>query len=240
MSTRRRGPEQIVLRGLSVSGFAPPETSRESSSRFVCCSYLNNRVYVSLANGDICIYRPDTSKRDDILNVDSPKRPAGTYLITDGSWNTSDPVTINVGSAAVPVSKMLPVGDKLWCSCHNAVKIFDTVALQFQVSKTRSSANAGTGLVRTGLGGWAPRSPSSAEHAVFDSADVAPAPRRFRRVSARRSSPCPCGTPTSVKIGRTFALRAKSRNACRIANTGRQNSVLSYDMARSTFLNPYV
>lgn len=53
---------------------------------------------------------------------------------SDGSWNTSDPVTINVGSAALPVSKMLPVGDKLWCSCHNNVKIFDTVALQFQVS----------------------------------------------------------------------------------------------------------
>lgn len=57
---------------------------------------------------------------------------------SDGSWNTSDPVTINVGSAAVPVSKMLPVGDKLWCSCHNTVKIFDTVALQFQVSKNCS------------------------------------------------------------------------------------------------------
>lgn len=53
----------------------------------------------------------------------------------DGSWNTSDPVTINVGSAAVPVSKMLSVGDKLWCSCHNTVKIFDTNTLQFQVSK---------------------------------------------------------------------------------------------------------
>lgn len=51
----------------------------------------------------------------------------------DGSWNTSDPVTINVGSAAVLVSKMLPVGDKLWCSCHNTVKIFDTISLQFQV-----------------------------------------------------------------------------------------------------------
>lgn len=58
--------------------------------------------------------------------------------LSDGSWNTSDPVTINVGSAAVPVSKMLPVGDKLWCSCHNTVKIFDTVTLQFQVSKTRT------------------------------------------------------------------------------------------------------
>lgn len=54
--------------------------------------------------------------------------------LLDGSWNTSDPVTINVGSAAIPVSKMLPVGDKLWCSCHNTVKIFDTVTLQFQVS----------------------------------------------------------------------------------------------------------
>lgn len=55
--------------------------------------------------------------------------------LLDGSWNTSDPVTINVGSAAIPVSKMLPVGDKLWCSCHNTVKIFDTVTLQFEVSK---------------------------------------------------------------------------------------------------------
>jgi len=58
-------------------------------------------------------------------------------LISDGGWNTSDPVTIGVGSAAVPVSKMLPVGDTLWCSCHNTVKVFDTVALQFQVSETR-------------------------------------------------------------------------------------------------------
>lgn len=57
------------------------------------------------------------------------------FCFTDGSWNTSDPVTINVGSVAVPVSKMLPVGDKLWCSCHNTVKIFDTVTLQFQVSR---------------------------------------------------------------------------------------------------------
>lgn len=57
------------------------------------------------------------------------------FFSLDGSWNTSDPVTINVGSAAIPVSKMLPVGDKLWCSCHNTVKIFDTVTLQFQVSK---------------------------------------------------------------------------------------------------------
>jgi len=29
---------------------------------FLFNSYLNNRVYVSLANGDICIYYPDTSK----------------------------------------------------------------------------------------------------------------------------------------------------------------------------------
>lgn len=29
---------------------------------FLFYRYLNNRVYVSLANGDICIYYPDTSK----------------------------------------------------------------------------------------------------------------------------------------------------------------------------------
>lgn len=105
----------------------------------MCFSYLNNRVYVSLANGDICIYYPDTSKSNLTLKLYycSPNRKSYNIIFSnfpDGSWNTSDPVTINVGSAAVPVSKMLPVGDKLWCSCHNSVKIFDTIALKFEVS----------------------------------------------------------------------------------------------------------
>ncbi|XP_025208215.1 rho guanine nucleotide exchange factor 17 [Melanaphis sacchari] len=99
-----------------------------------CIIYLNNRVYVSLANGDICIYYPDTN----------------------GNWNTSDPVTINAGSAAIPVSKMLPVGDKLWCSCHNTVKIFDTVSLQFQHSFVigGDSNRSITNMVVSGMGVW--------------------------------------------------------------------------------------
>ncbi|XP_050441671.1 rho guanine nucleotide exchange factor 17 [Adelges cooleyi] len=99
-----------------------------------CIIYLNNRVYVSLANGDICIYYPDTN----------------------GSWNTSDPVTINVGSAAMPVSKMLPVGDKLWCLCHNTVKILDTITLQFQHTFVigGDSNRSLTNMVVSGMGVW--------------------------------------------------------------------------------------
>ncbi|XP_050544977.1 rho guanine nucleotide exchange factor 17-like [Daktulosphaira vitifoliae] len=99
-----------------------------------CIIYFNNRAYVSLANGDICIYYPDTN----------------------GSWNTSDPVTINVGSAAMPVSKMLPVGDKLWCSCHNTVKILDTNTLQFQHTFVigGDSNRSLTNMVVSGMGVW--------------------------------------------------------------------------------------
>lgn len=51
---------------------------------------------------------------------------------------------------------MLPVGDKLWCSCHNTVKIFDTVTLQFQHSFVigGDSNRSITNMVVSGMGVW--------------------------------------------------------------------------------------
>ncbi|XP_069677397.1 rho guanine nucleotide exchange factor 17 isoform X2 [Periplaneta americana] len=96
--------------------------------------YLDNRVFVSLANGDITVYVRDHT----------------------GGWNTTDPYTVSVGTAAMPVTRMLPIAGKLWCGCHNAIKILNTASLEvehsFQVNS--DSGRAVTCMALSGLGVW--------------------------------------------------------------------------------------
>nr|CAD7427363.1 unnamed protein product [Timema monikensis] len=84
-----------------------------------CIIYLDNRVFVSLANGDITVY-----VRDHI-----------------GGWNTTDPYIVSVGTAATPVTRMLPIAGRLWCSCHNAIKILNTSSLQVETRWGKGSIN---------------------------------------------------------------------------------------------------
>ncbi|XP_012215221.1 rho guanine nucleotide exchange factor 17 isoform X3 [Linepithema humile] len=100
-----------------------------------CIIYLDNKVFVSLANGDITVYARDHT----------------------GGWNTPDPTTVSVGTVASPVTKMLSVSGKLWCGCHNSVKVLNTHTLDIEHTFTVSSdtsravscmANSG------GLGVW--------------------------------------------------------------------------------------
>nr|XP_012147901.1 PREDICTED: uncharacterized protein R02F2.2 isoform X1 [Megachile rotundata] len=107
----------------------------QHNSSVHCIIYLDNKVFVSLANGDITVYTRD-------------------HL---GGWNTPDPTTVSIGTAASPVTKMLPVSGKLWCGCHNSVKILNTHTLDiehtFAVSNDTSlsvSCMASSG----GLGVW--------------------------------------------------------------------------------------
>nr|CAD7201088.1 unnamed protein product [Timema douglasi] len=84
-----------------------------------CIIYLDNRVFVSLANGDITVYVRDHS-----------------------GWNTTDPYIVSVGTAATPVTRMLPIAGRLWCSCHNAIKILNTSSLQVETRWGRGRINA--------------------------------------------------------------------------------------------------
>lgn len=106
----------------------------QHGSSVFCIIYLDNRVFVSLANGDITVYI-----RDHI-----------------GGWNTSDPYTVSVGTAATPVTKMIPVAGRLWCGCHNTIKILNTSSLHvehsFQVNADASRAV--TGMAVYGSGVW--------------------------------------------------------------------------------------
>ncbi|XP_026667054.1 rho guanine nucleotide exchange factor 17 isoform X4 [Ceratina calcarata] len=107
----------------------------QHNSSVHCIIYLDNKVFVSLANGDIAVYTRDHM----------------------GGWNTPVSTTVSVGTVATPVTKMLPVSGKIWCGCHNSVKILNTQVLDiehsFAVSEDTSltvSCMASSG----GLGVW--------------------------------------------------------------------------------------
>ncbi|XP_078048564.1 rho guanine nucleotide exchange factor 17 isoform X1 [Augochlora pura] len=97
--------------------------------------YLDNKVFVSLANGDITVYIRD-------------------HL---GGWNTPEPTTIMVGTPATPITRMLSVSGKLWCGCRNTVKILNThtyeVEHSFAVSND-SSTSVSCMASSGGLGVW--------------------------------------------------------------------------------------
>lgn len=69
--------------------------------------YLENRIFVSLSNGDICVYIRESS-----------------------SWNTNSPIVLSIGSVTSPVTKLLNVHGKLWCSIQGVIKILNTSTLQ--------------------------------------------------------------------------------------------------------------
>lgn len=53
-----------------------------------------------------------------------------------------DPSIVSVGTVASPVTKMVPISGKLWCSCHNTVKVLNTVSLEIEHTMNVSGDNA--------------------------------------------------------------------------------------------------
>jgi hypothetical protein len=45
-----------------------------------------------------------------------------------------------VGTAATPVARMLPIAGRLWCGCHNAIKILNTASLEVEVRMSVDSS----------------------------------------------------------------------------------------------------
>lgn len=69
--------------------------------------YLDNRIFVSLSNGEVYVYVRENS-----------------------SWNIHSPMVLSIGSVSSPVTKMLNVYGKLWCSIQGVIKILNTSTLQ--------------------------------------------------------------------------------------------------------------
>ncbi|XP_045130867.1 uncharacterized protein LOC123515974 [Portunus trituberculatus] len=99
-----------------------------------CIIHLDNRVFASLANGDIIIYRRDMS----------------------GEWNVAERQVVSISTAASPVTKMMAVAGKLWCATMNTIRVLNTASLQVEHSFVVGGEN-GRGvscMVSAGHGVW--------------------------------------------------------------------------------------
>ncbi|XP_039220690.1 rho guanine nucleotide exchange factor 17-like [Crotalus tigris] len=79
----------------------------QHSASVTCILYLDNQVFVSLANGELVAYQ----------------REAGRF------WDSHNSKSLLLGSPGSPVTKMVAVGGKLWCGCQNRIVILKTSAL---------------------------------------------------------------------------------------------------------------
>ncbi|XP_041850560.1 rho guanine nucleotide exchange factor 17-like [Melanotaenia boesemani] len=106
----------------------------QHAAPILCILYLDNKVFVSLANGEVIVYQ----------------REAGSF------WDPQSSQTLVPGTPSCPVTKMVPVGGKLWCGSQNRVLIINTTTLAqehcFQVST--DSSRCVTCMVVYGQGVW--------------------------------------------------------------------------------------
>uniref|UniRef100_A0A1A8QCD8 Rho guanine nucleotide exchange factor 17 n=1 Tax=Nothobranchius rachovii TaxID=451742 RepID=A0A1A8QCD8_9TELE len=106
----------------------------QHSTSILCILYLDNKVFVSLANGEVIVYQRD----------------AGSF------WDPQCSQTLVLGTSSSPVTKMVPVGGKLWCGTLNRVLVINTSTLAqehwFQVGT--DSSRCVTCMVAYGQGVW--------------------------------------------------------------------------------------
>lgn len=106
----------------------------QHSASILCILYLDNKVFVSLANGEVIVYQ----------------REASSF------WDPQSSQTLVLGTPSSPVTKMVPVGGKLWCGSQNRVLIINTTTLVqehwFQVGT--DSSRCVTCMVAYGQGVW--------------------------------------------------------------------------------------
>lgn len=119
---------------------------------YIFFSYLDNKVFVSLANGDIIIYERDAGK----VHFNFVPHVLFFSEILAGGWNINSPLVVSVGSTTMPISKMLPNGAKLWCGCGNTIKVFNTQTIVTENSFTvnNDSNKHITSMVLSGNGVW--------------------------------------------------------------------------------------
>nr|XP_057935379.1 rho guanine nucleotide exchange factor 17-like isoform X2 [Doryrhamphus excisus] len=106
----------------------------QHGASILCILYLDNKVFVSLANGEVIVYQ----------------REAGSF------WDPQSSQTLVLGTPSSPITKMVPVGGKLWCGSQNKILIINSTKLVqehcFQVGT--DSSRCVTCMVAYGQGVW--------------------------------------------------------------------------------------
>ncbi|XP_060682181.1 rho guanine nucleotide exchange factor 17-like isoform X1 [Hemiscyllium ocellatum] len=106
----------------------------QHSAAVMCILYLDNKVFVSLANGELMVYQRD----------------AGSF------WDPQNSNTLCLGSPGNPVTKMVQVAGKLWCGCQNRILIINTVTLcqEHMIQIGQDTNRCVTSMVSSSLGVW--------------------------------------------------------------------------------------
>ncbi|GAB5577413.1 rho guanine nucleotide exchange factor 17 isoform X1 [Prionailurus iriomotensis] len=82
----------------------------QHAASVTCILYLNNQVFVSLANGELVVYQ----------------REAGHF------WDPQNFKSVTLGSQGSPITKMVSVGGRLWCGCQNRILVLSPDTLQLE------------------------------------------------------------------------------------------------------------
>ncbi|KFO80268.1 Rho guanine nucleotide exchange factor 17, partial [Cuculus canorus] len=106
----------------------------QHAAAVMCILYLDNQVFVSLANGELVAYQ----------------REAGHF------WDPQNSKSLSLGSPGSPITKMVAVAGKLWCGCQNRVIILNTTTLaqEHTLQVGQDSGRSVTCMVSTGTGVW--------------------------------------------------------------------------------------
>ncbi|KAM3837427.1 LOW QUALITY PROTEIN: rho guanine nucleotide exchange factor 17 [Vipera latastei] len=106
----------------------------QHSASVTCILYLDNQVFVSLANGELIAYQ----------------REAGRF------WDSHNSKSLLLGSPGSPVTKMVAVGGKLWCGCQNRIVILKTSTLlqEHTFVVGQDGTRSVTCLVTSSVGIW--------------------------------------------------------------------------------------
>ncbi|XP_066106560.1 rho guanine nucleotide exchange factor 17 [Saccopteryx bilineata] len=106
----------------------------QHAASVTCILYLNNQVFVSLANGELVVYQ----------------REAGRF------WDAQNFKSVTLGAQGSPVTKMVSVGGRLWCGCQNRILVLnpDTLQLEHTFCVGQDSSRSVACMVDSSLGVW--------------------------------------------------------------------------------------
>ena len=80
---------------------------------FLFIRYFENKVFVALSTGELCMYQRD---------------PATS------NWNIYNPQTIHVSITGSAIVCVTAVAGRIWCACQNTVVLVNASTLKTEVS----------------------------------------------------------------------------------------------------------
>jgi len=97
--------------------------------------YFENKVFVALGSGELCIYRRDSNT---------------------SSWEINSPQTIHVSISSAPIVCITAVAGRIWCGCQNTVVLVNATTLKIETTFSVSNDNNKSvhRIVSSGLGVW--------------------------------------------------------------------------------------